>query len=564
MLTKTLKAVSVAAVCILINPSFTLCQQINPGPVQAGPALEQRWFFAFGYGRTRQDVDAIKSLIDTAAAHGLNGMVLSSFGLDSITSWKDGDIVLLKELSAYCARKKIELIPTGFSVGYGGGALNYNRNFAAALPASIPLKARGGKLLPEPGKNLLVNGDLEEHNGDVFTGYALQEQPGKISFADPLAASGKASIRFENFGTDKNGNARLMQSVMVTPGHMYRFSFRVRTENLAPASRFRAQALVKGRNLASVSPPVQPTQDWREVSLEIIATREEEINLYTGIWGGKSGAFWLDDLRFCEYGTLEDIVRRDGTPLALKSRDRDKVFVEGRDFEAIQCLPGLDFVSLPRGSSIREGENLELSCYKIPYISHSWGKQISLCMSNPELYTYWEEQAKKLHQVIPFKRVLLSMDEIRNGGGCLLCKNRGISMAEILGDCITRQRAIFKAIDPSIEVLIWSDMLDPAHNAHDNYYGVVGDFTGSWKYVPRDLTMMCWYHEIRDKSLDFFSGLGFRTFGASYYDADDLTNPRNWLVSLRNTPRAEGIMYTTWQKKYQLLGDFGDLVSGKE
>jgi hypothetical protein len=46
-------------------------------------------------------------------------------------------------------------------------------------------------------------------------------------------------------------------------------------------------------------------------------------------------------------------------------------------------------------------------------------------------------------------------------------------MAEILGDCITRQRAIFKAIDPEIEVMIWSDMLDPSHNARDNYYGVV-------------------------------------------------------------------------------------------
>jgi hypothetical protein len=135
-------------------------------------------------------------------------------------------------------------------------------------------------------------------------------------------------------------------------------------------------------------------------------------------------------------------------------------------------------------------------------------------------------------------------------------------MAEILGDCVTRQRDIFTAIDPSIEVLIWSDMLDPAHNAHDNYYGVAGDYTGSWKYIPKDITIMCWWYDIRDTSLGFFSGLGFRTFGAAYYDADDLTNPRDWLVSLRKTPRAEGIMYTTWENKYGLLGGFGDLAAG--
>ena len=134
-------------------------------------------------------------------------------------------------------------------------------------------------------------------------------------------------------------------------------------------------------------------------------------------------------------------------------------------------------------------------------------------------------------------------------------------MAEILGDCITRQHAILKSIDPEIKVLIWSDMLDPAHNAHDNYYGVVGDFTGSWKYVPKDLTIMCWYHEIRDKSLGFFSKQGFCTLGAAYYDSEDLSNCREWLDSLRNTPKAQGIMYTTWERKYGLLADFGDLVS---
>ena len=74
---------------------------------------------------------------------------------------------------------------------------------------------------------------------------------------------------------------------------------------------------------------------------------------------------------------------------------------------------------------------------------------------------------------------------------------------------------------------------------------------------------MCWYHKIRDQSLAFFSGKGFRTFGAAYYDADDLANPRQWLASLQKTPQAQGIMYTTWLRKYALLADFGDLVSGK-
>jgi hypothetical protein len=49
----------------------------------------------------------------------------------------------------------------------------------------------------------------------------------------------------------------------------------------------------------------------------------------------------------------------------------------------------------------------------------------------------------------------------------------------------------------------------------------------------------------------------------SYYDADNLDNPKSWLKALDETPGASGILYTTWLNKYDLLGDFGDLVSNR-
>ena len=560
---ETVNAVLIPALCILAIASACLAEQPWSGRQDhADTRLKYRWFFSFGYDRNRGDVEKIKSLIDTAANHGLNGMVLSSFDLDSVTHWNEKDIIMLGEIADYCEKKRIELIPTGFSVGYGGGALGHDRNFAAALPADLLVKSAGGKIVPDPGDNLLANGDLEDQVNNRFKGYVFHDKPGEVSFVDTLAASGRTSIRFEHFGDFDYGHGRISQRVAVKPGRTYRLTVRIKTQELEPVSGIKAMVYSNGRSLAELQPNVKRTQDWTEMSLDYVNKDETEVVVYVGIWGGKSGKFWLDDLRFSEYGDLSDIVRRDGTPLEMKSRDRIKVFTEGKDFKPIQCLRELDSVPILPGSSISEGEHLELSCYKIPYVSHSWGKQISLCMSNPKLYEYWEAEARKLHQVMKFKKVLLSMDEIRNGGGCLLCQKRGISMAEILGDCITRQHAIFKSIDPEIEVLIWSDMLDPAHNAHDNYYGVVGDFTGSFKYVPKDLTIMCWYHKIRDKSLGFFSKQGFSTLGAAYYDSADLSNCREWLDSLRNTPKAQGIMYTTWERKYGLLANFGDLVSG--
>jgi len=56
------------------------------------------------------------------------------------------------------------------------------------------------------------------------------------------------------------------------------------------------------------------------------------------------------------------------------------------------------------------------------------------------------------------------MDEIRMGGTCAAC--RGRNMGELLGECITKQTAVLRKYIPGVEVLVWSDMLDPHHNAH--------------------------------------------------------------------------------------------------
>jgi hypothetical protein len=135
------------------------------------------------------------------------------------------------------------------------------------------------------------------------------------------------------------------------------------------------------------------------------------------------------------------------------------------------------------------------------------------------------------------------------------------AMAEILGDCISRQAEMLRDVNPEADVLMWSDMLDPNHNAHGDYYLVEGDFTGSWKHVPKDLAIVCWYYAKREPSLKFFSDLGFSTLAGAYYDGDTLENPRGWLEALDQTEGATGIMYTTWENKYGLLAAFGDLVS---
>jgi hypothetical protein len=144
------------------------------------------------------------------------------------------------------------------------------------------------------------------------------------------------------------------------------------------------------------------------------------------------------------------------------------------------------------------------------------------------------------------------------GGTCGACAGR--NMARLLADCITRQVQILRRYNPKMQIYIWSDMLDPHHNARPNYYLVQGDYTGVWEYIPKDLIIAVWGGAPRENSLRFFSERGFQTIVACYYDADNLDEVKGWLQLARRLSRVRGFMYTTWERKYQLLPDFGNLI----
>ena len=535
-----------------------------------GEVYPYRWVYVSRSLRRDSDVEDIKRIVKTVSEHGLNGMVLAA-GLDRLDLQPMDYFRRLEEVKQISKENNIEIIPIIFSVGYGGAVLGHDRNLAAGIPVKDALfVVKNGKahLVPDPPVEI-ANGGFEEYEGDNLKGYRFHDRPGDVSFVDKeVFKSGKAALRFENFGKYRYGHARVMQEIEVHPQRCYRLSCWVKTEGLEPEGSFRIQVLTSdGRNLAPWQPKVSSTNNWRKIVMGFNSLGYEKVKVYVGVWGGKSGRFWVDDLEIEEVGLL-NVLRRHGTPATVKSDKTGMVYEENRDFAQIKD-PKLNFrfdhelplIEIPPQSRIKDGERLKVSYYHGMGVNRG---QVSVCMSEPKLYDIWQEQAKLIHKHLAPSKYLLSMDEIRAGGSCEACKSRKMTMAQILGDCVTKQTQIIRNVNPEAEIFIWSDMFDPNHNAHDNYYLVDGDFTGSWKYIPKDLIIVCWYYKKRNESLKFFSSLGFKTLAGAYYDGDTLDNPKGWLEALGRTPKACGIMYTTWRNKYELLAPFGDLVSGAE
>ncbi len=527
--------------------------------------LADRWFYLSRNLSNEHQVAEFETLAATAQAHGFNGVCWA--GLEGVARFEADRLARLERVKAIAARHRIEIIPLLFSAGYGGSALGYDKNLAVGQRAEGRLQAKGGEAVYLAETPQVNNPGFEEFKGDAPVGWTFADKPGEISFADrTVKHGGQASLRLENPGAKGLGeHARAMLRFTVTPRRTYRLSLWCKAEDAQPDNAFRIQVYggQDGPNLIAASVGAG-TFDWKRVSVTFSSGDFDQARIYAGTWGGRTGRFWLDDLSVEEVG-MNNVLRRDGCPFELRSADGATLYEEGRDYAPVIDERLLDFserppltVKLLPGTRIKDGEVLQASWYHAAQVAD---RQVSVCMSAPGLYEHYEQVAAKLAEVLPSRKFLLSMDEIRQGGTDLADQRRGLTMGEILGDCITRQQEILRRHHPGATCYVWSDMLDPQHNAHGNYYQVQGDFGGSWEHIPKDLVIACWWGSQCERSLAFFDGLGFRTLGAAYYDTDDLEGSKRWLAALAKTPQAIGIMYTTWRNKYDLLAGFGDLVA---
>jgi hypothetical protein len=545
-------------------------QSAGAGSRGASPEFSLKLVFVQRNLRDDRQVAEIRDIVVRSSRLGFNGIVLSAW-FDGISLQGEDFHSRLQEVKGICDENRMELIPLMFSGGYASGVLAHDRNLAAAVPLkSVPFVMAGGRsVLVRDGGIGISNGGLERVEGERFDEFDLQDGPGKTSRADRTERKeGALSIRFENASRAPGGMGRLMQRVKVHPFRCYKVTLSVKTQDLEPPGRFQVAVMTgDGRVLMTYHPSLEPTNDWTDISLGFNCLSYEEVLVYAGVWNGPTGRFWLDDLRMEEEGMI-NVVRRPGTPVDVRNARSGAAYREGVDFKRIED-PVLSYkldhdapvVQALPGGNLKEGDRILVDCYQALALGIPSG-QTGVCLSEPRVYEIWTEATGMVHDAIAPRHYFVSMDEVRQGGWCQACERRGLTAGEILGDCITRQSAIIHEIDPGAEILVWSDMLDPNHNATKDYYLINGDLSRSWEHIPRDLIIAGWRYDTLEKSLGHFGQLGFRTIGCGYYDRDNTREARDWVAALGKTPGACGIMYTTWKGRYEFLEPFARIAVG--
>lgn len=533
------------------------------------PTLEQRWFYVQTNLLPTENVDRTLALMERAAKAGYNGMVLADSKIETLDHVPDGYTANVKKVRDAATRLKIEFIPSVLGVGWASGMLSHNVNLIEAMPMrGVEYRFQGLEAKPIPTVKL-VNGNLDEGNGDKLTGWTFQDGAGASSFREPSPKGGQA-LRMQDFVKgNEGGNCRVMQTLDVKPWHQYRIAAWVKSQDLDGSNEVRMMALGSdGKPLSSQEIGLQRTEDWRRVYVVFNSQTNSKVNVYWGIWGGRGGKLWWDGLSVEDAGLL-NVVRRPGAP--VKVSGLGGALSEGVDFEPIadpllgkrpwdgEYTFDQDAPVLRRkaSGSIHDGDVVTVDAYHA--INTDQGKS-AICISEPETRHIEEAQLKDVARVFAPDGWLLSLDEMRVSNWCAACAARKSTPGAMFAEEIRNEAALARRAKPG-RLCVWSDMFDPAHNAVDGYYLSNGTWSGSWKGLTPDMLVLNWNFGSRAKSLPFFAGLGVKQILAGFYDGnvDDI---KTWLSDAKGVKGVTGVMYTTWANDYSKLEAFAKAAWG--
>jgi hypothetical protein len=456
----------------------------------------------------------------------------------------------LATLKQTATNLNLEIVPAVFPVGYSNDLLFNDPNLIEGLPvqdALLVVSNGVGVIQPSPPVTF-PGGDFSDLSRWTWKDNNVVQDSGTARVTDPNGA-----------------NARIVQQLTVQPFREYHISVQVRTTNFLVTPEVKVLAGNQTLNYNFLG--VQSTQGWTTHHVVFNSLSNTTVNVYFGVWGGSTGSLWWDNAAVEEVAFL-NLIRRPGAPLAIRIESGGPL-VEGVDFSnladplmgSVPYAGVYDIYHTPPqlhllSNSLTNGTRLRASWYHAVTV---YDGQAMICPSEPATVNLLRDQAQRVHAAFGARGYFMSHDEIRVFNWCAACQSRGMNAGALLADNVRTCAGILRQANPGGRIYVWSDMFDPNHNAHDNYYLVRGSLTNSWLGLDSDIIIAPWYYDNRDASLQFFAGLGNRQVIAGYYDsAPSLVT--NWLNSARPYTGISGVIYTTWQNNYSNLELFNQIL----
>jgi len=513
-------------------------------------ALE-RWFYVSQNLWVDQNITNVVSLMQQASQSGYTHMLLNDSKFSHLASMDAHYFQNLNVVKQAATNLNLEIVPAVFSVGYANDLLFNNPNLIEGMPVSnalLVVSNGAAYIQPDPPVSF-PGGDFS--NLSVWTWHD----------SNVVEDNGSARV------TNPNGaNARVVQTLSVSPFRNYHITVQIKATNFLTAPN--VEVLGNGSSLNYTALPVQQTQGWTTYDIVFNSLTNSTVSVYFGVWGGTTGSLWWDNATIEELAFL-NLIRRPGAPLNIQI-ENGAALVEGTDYAALtdplmgsvpyagvydiyHTPPQLQLLS----TALTNGTRLRASWYHAVTV---YDDQAAICLSEPATQALLLDQAQRMQAAWGARGYFMSHDEIRVMNWCAACQARHLDAGPMLSNNVHACASILRQVNPGGRIYVWSDMFDPNHNAHANYYLVRGDLTGSWLGLDSDIIVVPWDYSTRAASLGFFAGLGNRQVIAGYYDSDP-NLVTNWLNAAVPYAGISGVMYTTWIPNYANLSAFEQVLT---
>lgn len=559
---------------------FFACCAHTTSPLHQRPTLQYRWLYLSLNFQVDGNVPKAQEIMKRAAKAGYNGIVLADYKLEILDLLGDNKPRYFRNMGQVkqtAQELNLQLIPTLSGPGYASGILAHDPNLAEGPPVrDAPFVVKNGQAdIAQSLRSGLKNPGFEEATHDQFKGLDFQDGIGKSTFQDlQIKHGGESSLRMESIAasTPENTNCRATQTVEVAPWRQYHVSVWTKTDQFDAIGNTRIAIIgYDGKTLCFQDLRLQTTQDWTEQHITFNSQSNAKVRVYFGVWGGNKGKLWWDDAKLEETGLL-NIVRRDECPLMVKGED-GIVYVEGEDFEKVADpkmgnvpWPGAyeiyhpwPQIKLTKDSRIREAQKLLVSYFPAAIVMTD---QVACSLTDPASFKILENDVKNVRLLLEPKTYFWGHDEMRCAGWDLGAAKSGKTPGQLLAEQFARCYAMTKKEDPKATICVWSDMFDPTHNAHADYYMVHGTLADSWKGVPQDVLIVNWNSGQAKASGEFFANQGYHQILAGYYDGQP-DAIKKWQAEVAGLRGIEGVMYTTWVGNYSNLEAFAEAAWGK-
>ncbi len=520
---------------------------IGAGGARVSAAALEKWIYCAQNLWVDKNIDNLEALFRRASKAGYTHVLLTDSKMSKLGDMDAHYFRNIERVKKLAGELHLQIVPALFSIGYSNDLLWHDPNLIEALPvrdALFVVKNGEAHLQPDPTVDL-KGGDFSDFTRWDWKDPEVQPENGAAVIRDP-----------------KGKSARIVQKLKLQPFRQYHISIRVKSKDFRGTPEVKLLAGSRSLNFNSLG--VKPTQDWTMHHVVFNSLEFSEANLYVGCWDGRTGAVWFDDAKLEEVG-LVNLVRRPGAPLVVQ-KENGPILSEGREYaKVVDPNMGIhpwkgsyDIWHAPPAikTSLPEGSRLRVSAYHAVTVLDD---QAMICPSEPRTMELLRDQARRMHAAWGAKGYMMSHDEIRVLNWCQACQRRNLDAGALLADNVKACIQILRQVNPGGKVYVWSDMFDPNHNAHNDYYLVRGDLKGSWEGLDKEVIILPWYFDKRKESLKFFADRGHRQVIAGYYDVKP-EQIQEWVKAARPFPGVIGVMYTTWQQKYGDLEQFANLA----